>query len=80
MLYYQYFNLLGAMEWWNRACEFAVGKNGILEEKSYKQPQYSIINFVELRFAPVPLFQKHNISIKVLINNDITNNLISNSR
>jgi len=48
----------------------------------------SIINFVELRltssipagFAPVPVFQKHNISIKVLTNNDITNNLISNSR
>ncbi len=39
----------------------------------------SIINFVELRFAPVPVFQKHIISIKVLINNDITNNLISNS-
>ncbi len=68
------------MEWWN---------DGKMEERSNKltscypllaKPNIiSIINFVELRFAPVPVFQKHNISIKVLINNDITNNLIPNS-
>jgi len=28
----------------------------------------------------IPVFQKHNISIKVLINNDIISILISNSR
>ena len=60
---------------WNWS-EAELDEVNIGRKKLEATPILASPNFVSI----IPVFQKHNISIKVLINNDITNNLISNSR